>query len=92
MFLATRPGLTLIVLAVLLAWPAYWAIVCAFVAREKERDVWGWAGLGFVFGPLAFLPLAVVPDLTEYAAQEVQVVPPPRRRRGVERGARENEQ
>ena len=50
----------------------YWMLVCEYVAREKDRRKNTWAVLGFfgglliVGGPLVFLPLAVVPDLTEY--------------------------
>lgn len=45
---------------------AYWSVVCAWVAEEKERSVMAWAALGFVLWLGAFLPLAVAPDLTEY--------------------------
>lgn len=50
----------------------YWMVICEYVAREKDRRKNAWAMLGFlgglliVGGPLVFLPLAVVPDLTEY--------------------------
>ena len=55
---------------------AYWMVACEYVAYEKDRRVYVWAILGFfgglsiVGGPLVFLPLAVVPDLTEYESPE----------------------
>ena len=46
---------------------SYWCLACAWVAGEKERSVPAWAALGFALWFAAFLPLAVAPDLTEYA-------------------------
>ena len=63
-------------LAVMWLSAAYWMVVCEYVATEKHRRKNAWAILGFfgglsiVGGPLAFLPLAVVPDLTEYESPE----------------------
>lgn len=45
---------------------AYWSLVCLWVAQEKERSQAAWAALGFILWFLAFLPLAVAPDLTAY--------------------------
>lgn len=44
----------------------YWAMTCGWVAAEKSRSGPKWAAMGFLLWMLAFLPLAVAPDLSEY--------------------------
>lgn len=72
-FIATTAAqaavIVLWVLAVVGAWIGYWTWACWFVAYEKDRNATAWAIAGAVIGPFAFLPLAVVPDLTEYDAE-----------------------
>jgi hypothetical protein len=38
----------------------FFGVLCALLARRKKRAVAGWGALGFVFGPLALLVLAVL--------------------------------
>jgi cytochrome bd-type quinol oxidase subunit 2 len=39
------------------------AILCAFIASQKERDVIGWFVLGFLFGIFSIIGIAAVPSL-----------------------------
>ena len=58
--------LAALVLGFWLVGSAYWALVCGWVAREKDRNVRVWAAFGFLIWLFAFLPIAAVPDLSEY--------------------------
>lgn len=58
-----------------LGWVLYWAWACHFLAVEKERTEVGWMVARIFLGPLAFLPLAFAPDLSEYDEGSAQVSP-----------------
>lgn len=64
-----------LLMAGLLSWVLYWAWACHFLAVEKERTEVGWMVAGIFLGPLAFLPLAFAPDLTEYDEGSAQASP-----------------
>lgn len=49
-----------------MAWVLFWLIcagVCAWVAKEKNRDSLGWFFLGLLLGPIGLIALAAVPSL-----------------------------
>ena len=54
----------LIVLAVLVYWMSL-GFFCAWLAEEKGRNVYGWFGLGVVFGFIASLTIVGAPVLEE---------------------------
>lgn len=55
-------------MTVILFWFLVWLAsmaICAQIAGSKYRSAFGWALLGFLFGPLAILAVAIVPKNEE---------------------------
>lgn len=50
---------------------------CAFIAKEKNRDSFGWFLLGFLFSFIALLALIAVPKLEKINTKKFEEKPKP---------------
>jgi hypothetical protein len=51
------------------ALPVFFALCCEAVAKRKNRNQWGWASAGFVFGVFALILVALKEPLIDASVE-----------------------